>query len=92
MKKILNLDISKYFVNDSIKLLQKNKKLIKNIIEVCIDIYNNKTDSVYYRHSLKWELKWVSDFQVTWDIRIFALIWKEKIKLLRIWTHSYLWI
>jgi hypothetical protein len=53
MKKISNLDISKHFVSDSIKLLQKNKKLIKNIIEVSIDIYNNKIDSIYYRHSLK---------------------------------------
>jgi mRNA-degrading endonuclease YafQ of YafQ-DinJ toxin-antitoxin module len=92
MKNILNLEISKFFVNDSIKLLQWNKKIIKNIIEVSIDIYNNKTNSVYYRHCLKWDLKWVSDFQVTWDIRLFALITKSEIKLLRIWTHSHLGI
>lgn len=92
MKKLNNLEISKHFVNDSIKLLQKNKKLIKNIIEVSIDIYNKKTNSIYYRHSLKWNLKWVSDFEITWDIRLFVLLEKEKIKFLRIWTHSSLWI
>jgi mRNA-degrading endonuclease YafQ of YafQ-DinJ toxin-antitoxin module len=92
MKNIWNLQISKHFVNDSIKLLQKNKKLIKNIIEVSIDIYNNKTNSIYYRHSLKGNLKWVSDFEVTWDIRIFILFKDDNIKFLRIGSHSYLWI
>ncbi|USN58961.1 MAG: hypothetical protein H6767_02500 [Candidatus Peribacteria bacterium] len=53
MKPLDNFEISKHFVNDSIKLLQKNKKLIKNIIEVSIDIYNHQTNSRYYRHSLK---------------------------------------
>jgi len=92
MKKLWDLEISKHFVNDAIKLLQKNKKLIKNIIEVSIDIYNNKTNSIYYRHSLKGNLKWVSDFEVTWDIRLFVLISDNKIKFLRIWTHSSLGI
>lgn len=92
MKKVSNLDISKHFVNDAIKLLQKNKKLIQNIIEISIDIYNNKTDSIYYRHSLKWNLKWISDFEVTWDIRMFVLFEYNKIKFLRIWTHSSLGI
>ncbi len=92
MKQSEKIDISKHFVNDSIKLLQWNKKLIKNIIEVCIDIFNYGTDSIYYRHSLKWNLKWVSDFQVTWDIRIFALLSDNKVRFLRIWTHSHLWI
>jgi mRNA-degrading endonuclease YafQ of YafQ-DinJ toxin-antitoxin module len=92
MKNIKWLEISKFFVKDAIKLLQWNKKLIKNIIEVSIDIYNNKNDSIYYRHWLKWNLKWVSDFEVTWDIRLFALIKNWEIKFLRIWTHSELWI
>ena len=92
MKNLWNLEISKHFVNDSIKLLQKNKKLIKNIIEVSIDIYNSKTNSIYYRHSLKWNLKWISDFEVTWDIRLFVLFKEEEVKLLRIWTHSSLGI
>jgi len=92
MRKGENLEISKHFVNDSIKLLNWNKKLIKNIIEVCINIYNNKTDSIYYRHSLKWNLKWVSDFEVTWDIRLFVLFDWVKIKFLRIWSHSSLGI
>ena len=92
MKNTDNLEISKHFINDSIKLLQKNKKLIKNIIEVCIDVYNNNTNSIYYRHSLKWNLKWISDFWVTWDIRLFVLFQDEKIKFLRIWTHSHLGI
>ncbi len=90
MKKISNLEISKYFVKDSIKLLQGNKKLIKNIIEVSIDIYNSRINSIYYRHSLKWKLKWISEFQVTWDIRLFILFKENKIKFLRIWTHSSL--
>jgi len=88
MKKLENLKISKNFVSDSIKLLQKNKKLIKNLIEVSIDIYNNKTNSIYYRHSLKWNLKWISDFEVTWDIRLFVLFDQKEIKFLRIGTHS----
>ena len=92
MKKLENFDISRHFVDDCIKLLKWNKKLIKNIIEVSIDLYNNKLDSIYYRHSLKWNLEWVSDFQITWDIRLFALIEDKNIKLLRIWTHSYLGI
>lgn len=92
MKSIINLDISKHFINDSIKLLNKNKKLIKNIIEVSVDVYNNKINSIYYRHSLKWKLKWVSDFEVTWDIRLFVLFSDKKIKFLRIWTHSSLGI
>ncbi len=92
MKKGEKLEISKHFINDSIKLLSWNKKLIKNIIEVCIDIFNNKTNSIYYRHSLKWNLKGVSGFEITWDVRIFVLFEWEKIRFLRIWTHSYLGI
>ncbi len=92
MKSIDNLDIWKHFIDDAMKLLRWNKKMIKNIIEVSIDIYNRKTNSQYYRHSLKWNLNWISDFQVTWDIRLFVLIEWDKIKLLRIWTHSHLWI
>ena len=80
------------YYNDTIKLLQWNKKLIRNIIEICIDIFNNWIHSIYYRHSLKWNLKWVSEYEVTWDIRIFTIFEKEKIKFLRIWTHSSLWI
>ena len=92
MKKIEDLDIANSFIKDSMKLLQGNKKLIRNIISVCIDIYNNRIDSIYYRHSLKGNLRWVSDFEVTWDIRIFVLFEAKKIKFLRIWTHSSLGI
>jgi len=57
MKKIEDLDIANSFIKDSMKLLQGNKKLIRNIISVCIDIYNNRIDSIYYRHSLKGNLR-----------------------------------
>ena len=92
MKKLDNLDISKQFVDDAMKILRWNKKLLRNIIEVCVDVYNNKLYSRYYRHSLKWNLAWICDFQVTWDIRLFVFIEGDTIKLLRIGTHSYLWI
>ncbi|MCH2188459.1 hypothetical protein MK079_01360 [Candidatus Gracilibacteria bacterium] len=92
MKKRGDISISKHFVNDSMKLLSGNKKILNNIIEVCIDISQNYCDSIYYRHSLQGKLKGISDFQVTGDIRMFVLFEENNIRFLRIGTHSYLGI
>lgn len=57
MKRSENLEISKVFIDDAVKLISGNKKLLENIIVVSIDVYTHGKNSMYYRHTLTGNLK-----------------------------------